>query len=248
MRVPRRKVIMFEVVSYQLSVTSYLVSGMNNQLMAGGVKGNRGRVFSWAVVFGLAVAALLSCGLRAGAEGETGKEAYCVLIEPSFERPGVFEKIAGAKRTVLVPARETALGMEIYGKEAFDELGLTWEEFAAKAAPGADRLLSTLKPRYERDHRGVVTHAVLESENHRTASLVLAPSFREMFRKTLGSELVVLIPNRFTIFVFPKLASDYAAYGEAIVEMYQNATYNVSVEIFLIDDERLKVIGQFQDR
>jgi hypothetical protein len=183
-------------------------------------------------------------GAQAGAEE---LEAYCMLIEPTLEKAEVSSDIPGAERTQLVAAREDTGGVRYYTQAEYEALGLDWLQYVAKSRESADRLLAVLEPEYERDHRGVVKYALLRSENHRTAGVVLAPKFREKFKKTLGEDLIVLIPDRFTVFVFPRLVSDYGAYGEAIVEQYQDATYGVSIEVFTIDNEGLRVIGRFED-
>ncbi|MEM8954478.1 MAG: hypothetical protein AAGD22_10040 [Verrucomicrobiota bacterium] len=181
-----------------------------------------------------------------GAEGE-GLEVYCLMVEPSFEAAEVSSDIPGAERTQLVAGREVDGGMAYYTRAEYEALGVDWLGYVARAREAADRLLGELEPEYERDHRGVVKYAVLRSESHRTAGVVLAPGFRDRFREVLGEELVVLIPDRFTVFVFSKLASDYGEHGEAVVEQYGDATYGVSVEVFAVDDQGLQVIGRFGD-
>ena len=192
----------------------------------------------------LAVTLALTTGVQAGAEE---MEAYCMLIEPTLEKAEVSSEIPGAERTQLVAAKEEPGGVRYYTRAEYEALGLDWLQFVVKSRESADRLLAALEPEYERDHRGVVKYALLRSENHRTAGVVLAPKFREKFKKTLGEDLIVLIPDRFTVFIFSKLASDYEAYGEAVVEQYQDATYGVSMEVFAIDNEGLRVIGRFED-
>ncbi|MEM7144471.1 MAG: hypothetical protein AAF591_05010 [Verrucomicrobiota bacterium] len=187
-------------------------------------------------------------GVCFGAEEEAGGlEAYCLMIEPRFEVAEVSSDIPGSERTQLVAGREVDGGMVYYTRAEYEGLGVDWLGYVAKARASAGRLLASLEPEYERDHRGVVKYAVLRSESHRTAGVVLAPGFRERFREVLGEELIVLIPDRFTIFVFSKLASDYDAHGEAVVEQYGDATYGVSVEVFEVDDQGLRVIGRFGD-
>jgi hypothetical protein len=189
----------------------------------------------------------VTLALTGALAGDEKLEAYCMLIEPTLEKAEVSSDIPGAERTQLVAAREDTGGVRYYTQAEYEALGLDWLQYVAKSRESADRLLAVLEPEYERDHRGVVKYALLRSENHRTAGVVLAPKFREKFKKTLGEDLIVLIPDRFTVFVFPRLVSDYGAYGEAIVEQYQDATYGVSIEVFTIDNEGLRVIGRFED-
>ncbi|MFV1994242.1 MAG: hypothetical protein ACC661_02305 [Verrucomicrobiales bacterium] len=186
-------------------------------------------------------------GCSLAAQEPAAREQKIVLIEPKLMAPAVSREIPGARSTVLVAARETDYGgLEYYDKEAFEALGKSWEAFYREARERADALLLTLEPEFKRDSRGVIEYALLSSESQRTAGVVLAAKFLERFRESLGDELVVMIPNRSTVLVFPKLASDYADYGEAVIEMYRDAVYPASLEIFVVDARGMRAIGEFQ--
>lgn len=182
----------------------------------------------------------------AGAGTGSALEEFCLLIEPK-DGPAVQQLLKGAKMTALVPGRETRLGGVRYYTEAeFATLGLGWKDFTRKAEATAARVLATLKPEVTKDARGFVTSAVLRGKSHLTAGVVLAPKFYEMFRGTMGDDLVLLIPDRFTVYVFPRPMGDYKALGPKILEEYDAATYPVSYEVLLLNKEGLSALGSFR--
>lgn len=173
-------------------------------------------------------------------------EEFCLLIEPK-EGPAVSQAIKGAHMTALVPGRETSIGgVRYYTKEEFEALGLGWSGFQKKAEETAGRVLATLKPEIARDAKNFVTSAVLRGQSHLTASTVLAPRFYEMFRATMGDDLVVLIPDRFTVYVFPRPLGQYKEFGPKILEAYAAATYPVSCEVLLLNKQGLSALGSFR--
>jgi len=57
----------------------------------------------------------------------------------------------------------------------------------------------------------------------------------------------VVMPNRFTVFVFPKLASEYEEYSPMILEAFHATPYPVSLEVFEETDDGLKAIGVYDE-
>jgi hypothetical protein len=181
-----------------------------------------------------------------GAGGSVALEDFCLLIEPK-EGPAVKKVLKGAKMTALVPGKETSLGGVRYYTEAeFEGLGLGWTGFTRKAEATATRVLATLKPEVTKDSKGFVTSAVVRGKSHLTAGVVLSPKFYEMFRGTMGDDLVLLIPDRFTVYVFPRPMGAYKALGPKILEAYAEATYPVSYEVLLLNKDGLSVLGSFR--
>ena len=72
-----------------------------------------------------------------------------------------------------------------------------------------------------KDRKGFVSSAVIRGKSHLTAGVVLSPKFYELFRGTMGDDLVVLIPDRFTVYVFPRPMGEYKAFGPKILEAYE---------------------------
>lgn len=198
-------------------------------------------------LFAAATAALATSGR--GGEKIEGREQFVVLIEPKLLATKLFRSIPGAKTTVFVPGRETEYGgLEYYDDENFKKLELEWEAFFERARESSDRLVEILEPEYVRDHAEVIQYAILRSKNQRTAGVILGEKFREKFRKTIGDELVVLIPDRNSVFVFPKLAGGYGEFGETMIEWYDDAVYPVSLEVFEVSGKGVRVIGSFSRR
>ncbi len=191
------------------------------------------------------VALLAAAGVLAGAEAK--RETFVVAIEPKLMAPAVSKAIPGAKETVLAAARETEFGdLRYYDREEFESLGLTWEAFLERGRRSADLLMGTLEVEYIRDEREVIQYALIRSESHRTAGVILGEAFRKEFRETLGPELVVVIPDRFTVIVYPKLGGNYHKIGPTIIERYDRAVYPVSIELFELDAKgALNAIGGF---
>ena len=120
-----------------------------------------------------------------------------MMIEPKLLAPEVARDVPGAKETVFAAGRETEYGgLRYYDRAEFESLGLTWEAFLARARESADRTMEALEPEYMRNEQGVIEYAVLRSKGQRTAGVILGEAFRKAFRKSLGEELVVAIPDR----------------------------------------------------
>ncbi len=171
-------------------------------------------------------------------------EEYCLLIEPA-DGPAVKQAIKGAERTALVPGRETSIGVRYYTEAEFAALKLGWTGFQAKAAESADRVLAHLKPEWVKDEKGFVRYAVLKSPGQLTASTVFGTKFRALFREAMGDELVLLIPDRSTVYVFPRSMGEYKDFGKKILLAYADAVYPVSYEVFLLNRDGLSCLGSF---
>jgi hypothetical protein len=83
----------------------------------------------------------------------------------------------------------------------FEELGLGRAAFERKAGEAADRVFAALKPEVTRDAKGFARFAVVRGKSQLTAATVLAPKFYATFRASMGDDLIVLIPDRFTVYV-----------------------------------------------
>lgn len=171
-------------------------------------------------------------------------EEFCLLIEP-LDGPAVKQPIKGADRTALVPGRETSIGVRYYTAQEFEELKLGWAGFRAKAAETADRVIARMKPEWFRDPKGLVRYAVLKSSSQLTASTVFGQKFRALFRESMGDELVLLIPDRSTVYVFPRSMGEYKDFGKTILLSYADAVYPVSYEVFVLNRDGLSCLGSF---
>ena len=107
-------------------------------------------------------------------------------------------------------------------------------------------MLAGLKPRFIRDDHNVIQCAVLESENPLTASAVLAPEFSALFDESLGPDILVAIPNRFRVFVFPKGAPAFQRYSEVVIAEYESSSCPLSKKLFSIRKNNLSTVESYQ--
>ena len=169
-----------------------------------------------------------------------------LLVEPKFLRTESSWPIQGSDRTVLVAARLVDGELVPFTKADEAKRGATGEKILADAARTASAVLAGLKPDYVRDEKKVIQYAVLRSDSPLTASAVLAPNFAETFAQTLGPELLVAIPNRNTVFVFPKQSLVYQTFSDTMFAEYQSSAYPVSRELFELRKGKLIAIGTYR--
>ncbi len=190
----------------------------------------------------LALALLAAAGLHA----EPPDTALRLLLAPSFYHYNPSWPVAGAARTVLVPVRLVEGQPEPLTASELITLGATRESITAEAVAAASRLLASIKPQYVRDKNKVIEYALMESESPLTASIVLVPEFADLFRETLGPEVLVVIPTRFRIYVFPKASPAYNALTDIVFADFGGSPYPISKEIFLVKKGKLSAIGEFR--
>ncbi len=192
-------------------------------------------------------ALILAVLLLRPACGWCADPGWRVLIEPTFMKPPVTYEIPGAKRAVLVPALIKD-GEPVYlSQKEFKSLGVDWKTFLDAARENATQELKKLTPDYTRDKKKVIIFATLTSDSELTASTVLSPEFLKMFQDTLGDKVIVVIPNRYTVYVFPALASHYEEYTPMVAEAYHSSTYPVSMEAYELSNKGIKTIGLYQE-
>jgi hypothetical protein len=190
-------------------------------------------------------ALLLFSFFAARAHAQQDQKTWHLLIEPSFMHPEVSFPISGAKRTLLVPGYMSDGDPQYFSRKDWAALGLTWDTFRARAAQNATE--KKFHAELVRDLHKVVQYAAITSDDPLTATMVLSPDFLKKFKDIFGPTILVSLPNRFTVYVFPALASDYKNYAPLIIRAYQDSAYPVSLEVFQISDAGIRAIGFFED-
>ena len=193
----------------------------------------------------MAAILLLTAGAVARGADPVALEPRCLVIEPSVLRTELAKSLPGARLTVLVPAREEDIGAVHLSADEFRATGLTWDKFRREAEAAAARHLARIEPVMEKGADGAVSHAVLKSKSHLTASVMLCPEFYARFRPVFGDRLVVLVPDRFTVYVFPRSFSGFQEFGKRVVEEHRRAVYPSSIEAFEVNSEGVRGIGAF---
>ncbi len=174
------------------------------------------------------------------------KAPLAACIEPAALRTDAAQPMPGSKLTVIGPAREDELGLSRLSAEEFKATGLKWEEFLKQAAATAAAHLGTLKPEIHRDAKGRADYAVLKSDSHLTASVILCPEFHARFKTILGEKLVVLVPDRFTVYIFSRGFGGFQQMGPEILEKHTASTWPCSREAFEISADGIQCLGKFE--
>jgi hypothetical protein len=193
-------------------------------------------------IFAFLLSALI---FAAPARAQQDQKTWHILIEPSFMRPDVSFPISGAKNTLLVPGYMSDGDPEYFSKKDWDALGLTWDTFRARAVQNATE--KKFHAELIRDSKKVVQYAAITSEDPLTATMILSPDFLKKFKDIFGPTILVAVPNRFTVYVFPALASQYKEYSPLIIGAYRDSAYPVSLEVFEISAAGIRAIGIFED-
>jgi hypothetical protein len=203
-------------------------------------EGKPSGLIAWRLPFVTALFLLVPVGLR-GAD-----PAWRVLIEPRFMKHEVSYPIQGSQRAQLVPARFSEGDVTCMSFKEFKALGVDWKAFLQAATENASADLKKLTPEYTRDRRNVIEFATIVSESPLTAASILSPDFLKLFEETLGSKIIVVIPNRYTIYAFPVLASHYQEYTSMIYDAYHATAWPVSMEAYELSEQGLKTVGLYQ--
>ena len=189
----------------------------------------------------LAVGSVLGATL-VGAEPP--QSTWRVVIVGDIRSSGTeTQPIRGAKDTKMAPA----WGARTMTKEQFAALGVDWAAFSAKSAAAASAELAMLKPELIRDRNQVIECAILRSKTPADdiTAAVLAPDFLQRFTPLFGRKMLVAIPDRRTVYLFPRLASRYGDYGARVLAVYQKSECPVSRELFELSAAGLRAIGAY---
>ena len=171
-----------------------------------------------------------------------------LLIQPRNLSTGVFVLMPGARETTYTAAYQGIIGPRNYKRSEFRKaFPGGWKEFLERGKKAASDHLKTLKPKYIRNSKKVIEYAIIESDHPLTATTVVVAEFRELFKETLGDQLLIVIPNRFTVYVFPKLASTIGNYQRSFISLFRDAVYPASSEIFELTKEGFRGFGSFRE-
>jgi len=171
-------------------------------------------------------------------------EGWYLLPEPRFMGHEIAWPVPGSTSTVTVPAHSAAAEPEpLVSARIAKEAGLSLPVVMDAARANASTLLESLRIELVRDERGVILYALLASDNPLTASVVFAPGFGEKFLETIGPDVLVAIPNRFRVYVFPRSAVPGAVLSDRLFVDYGATNYPVSREVFEVVDGQLKAVG-----
>ena len=173
-----------------------------------------------------------------------------LLVEPSFLHASLQQKIAGAQRTVIVPAWLTNKNN---GEESvtFLEPGYQtlsqekMDHFVEQARVHLSTALAKIPLKWLRDKHGVIQVALLESPQPITASTILAPDFATHFKAIFGPDLLIAIPSSNRVYIFSKLIPPVNSIAQEVRDDYKLSLTPISTEIFELSQGKLQAIGSF---
>ena len=180
-----------------------------------------------------------------GAQPETAAEPWRVILEPMSMHRAISWEIPGAQRTVIAPVVVDGDDYLFPSRQIWERFHVDRAEIVRRGALVAAADLASLQPRYERSSKQVIQYAELISDKPIVASAVLAPKFLDLFRDTLGEKVLLVVPNRFTAYVFPALASNYQDYYPMVNDAFHDSAWPISLEVFEVGPEGIRTVGLY---
>jgi hypothetical protein len=166
-----------------------------------------------------------------------------LTVVPSFERPLLSENIPGAQTALLAVAREAG-----YGELEYATTRGAWRRAREIAAKEGGRWIMEADVEMRRDTNRVIDRILITGENPLLPSLAVTPAFFERFEPILGEGFHVIIPDRNTIALYPRLAGEIPpAEAGALIEIFRLATYPVSREVFRATRRGLEADGILEE-
>lgn len=159
-----------------------------------------------------------------------GDAGWRLTIIPSFETvPPVNKPIPGSQTARLAVARHaghgeleyaTTQGALRYAQDAADQHAQDWIDAA--------------KVEERRDADDVVTRVLITSDDPMLPAIAAAPGLYDRYEPVLGDGFYVVVPDRATIALYPRLAGNGIPARDAagLLEINRLATYPVSREVF----------------
>jgi len=175
------------------------------------------------------------------------EDTWRVWFESKAMHLPVETAIPESHRTVWAAGFLGEDGLTPFSKDEYAALRVTAEAFSLRAQANAAADLKTLKPEYVRNRNKVIEYAALRSDRPIVASAVLATGFLRLFRDTLGEKVLLIVPNRFTAFVFPALASNIEDYSPMVLSAFHESAYPVSTEVFELSPRGARSVGHFEE-
>lgn len=142
-----------------------------------------------------------------------------------------------------MPVRLSEGNLHPLDPEGTGDIPLTLSELKKQAGQNAGILLDSIETRWVRDENGVIVYAALTGEHPALASVVTAPGFSKRFEDTIGPDAVVVIPNRYKVYIFPRSAPPSGEFSELIFIEYRSGNHPVSREFFDVQDGELSAVG-----
>ena len=211
---------------------------------------NKAAVFFFVILTGTISAAAedpapAAEGKKDKAEKAVPASPHALIVEPKFMGSRHFVLLPDSKETGFVPAKWDGKKLTAYSKTEFRELEMSWKRFLAAATKTAEAQVASLEAKYYRGKNDVITHAIVVSKSPLLPSVIVTPAFRKKFAEKMGAEFYVAIPDRSTIYILPKTGGAIGAVGEEVEDLYDLASYPVSLELIEVKKDGIRAVGKF---
>lgn len=151
-----------------------------------------------------------------------------VVLVPAFERPPLHENIPGSDTAILAVARPGELGLLEY---ATTRGAMRWARDLAEKE--GETWLAASDVEIRRGKGRVIDRILITGENPLLSSLVVSPAFYRRFEPLLGEGFHVIVPQRNTIALYPRLAGRIPPLeAGALLQSHLIASHPVSREVF----------------
>jgi hypothetical protein len=151
-----------------------------------------------------------------------------IIVDPYFYRTPLSDPIDGSTKTVLGYYDEKEGKVTPLPNPPRQSMF----ELRTLAVAYAKAILPRLDPKIIRDKHSVIVAIRIEDQDPAFSSILLIPGFADRFADLLGKNCFVSIPNRQTVFLFPRLASNMEEFALPLQGLYHNSVWPVSTELF----------------
>ncbi|MEM6915442.1 MAG: hypothetical protein AAF491_02655 [Verrucomicrobiota bacterium] len=167
-----------------------------------------------------------------------------VIFEGSFDSHAISRNPPGGESTRMVPFYEWDYGIRSFSEEEWEKREVSWDRILEITGTLADGLVDSVEPEFIRDERGVILYAIFADKDPFLTSAVFSSNFRGKFEEKMGESLYLVILDRHVIYVFPAVGGSLEEFGPAIVDEFSATPLPVSLEVFFLNDDGLRVIGE----
>jgi hypothetical protein len=171
---------------------------------------------------------------------------FCLILDPYFYRSPVKVTLEGTTKTVLAYYRmvDSETLTPAKPQELTEEVQASVER---QALDHARRLLESIRPEIVRDSNGVINALRIENSDPTLSAILLLPDLGNRYANLLGPDCYFAVPNRRTILLLPRLATNIQSFAPLVHSLYHNDPWPVSTEIFESVNGKLRANGQFND-
>ncbi len=178
------------------------------------------------------------------ARAEEGADpGWRLTVIPSYERPALHENIPGSSTAIIAVARH----------KGYDELEYAttrgaWQRAGELARARGESWLMEADIQVRRDDQQIIDRILIRGDDPLLPALPLAPAFYDRFEPMLGPGFHVVIPDRNTIALYPRVGGTIPPPEAAtLLRINRFATFPVSREVFRASRGALEADGILEE-